>query len=116
MSLYRDVMAEIELTMVPSHRTPLTPGMYVPASEPAEASRGGSTCRTFWCALKDQGVEVEFRTKRSLGFPRLVSVKRCSAFDEPDRVACDRRCLDSKFRRQWPFALPVAGKGSRLGG
>ena len=108
MSLHNDVLAELELTMVPSLRPQPAAGMWVQAGEGAEAGAGcGSSRRTFWCALKDQGVEVEFGTKRLLGFPRLAGVKRCSAFDEPENVACGRRCLDSKFRRQWPFALPT---------
>lgn len=116
MSPYRDLIAEIELTMVPSHGTKPTPAMYVPASDLAEAARSGSTCRTFWCALKNQEVEVEFEAKRFLGFPRVAAVKRCSAFCEPDAVACNRNCLDSKFRHQWPFALPVADKRGPVGG
>jgi hypothetical protein len=116
MSPNRDLMAEIELTMVPSLRTKPAPAMYVPESAQAEAARGGSSCRTFWCALKNQEVEVEFETKRLLGFPRPVAVNRCSAFGEPEHVACARRCLDSRFRRQWPFALPVPGHRRKLGG
>jgi hypothetical protein len=109
MSLHHDLLAELELTMVPSLRLRPAPAMYVPAGEGAEvATRCRSSRRTFWCALKEQEVEVEFATKRFLGFPRLVGVKRCSAFDEPEEVACGRHCLDSKFRRQWPFALPTA--------
>ena len=107
MSPHRDLLAALELTMVPALRIRPDPGLYVPASEPPEAA--SRTCRrTFWCALKDEVVEVEFGAKTFLGFPRLISVKSCSAFDEPEKVACGRRCLDSKFRRQWPPALPIA--------
>jgi hypothetical protein len=109
MSLFSDLVAELELTMVPSLRAWQAPAMHVPASEQAELTRRGSSSRTFWCALKNQEVDVEFETKRLFGFPRAVGVNRCSAFDEPSRVACDRRCMDSRFRRQWPFALPVPG-------
>jgi hypothetical protein len=109
MSVDRDLLAELELTMVPSLRIRPEPGMCVPAGGRAEAaSRCGSSSRTFWCALKNQEVEVEFETTRFLGFPRLVGITRCSAFGEPEEVACGRRCLDSKYRRQWPFALPTA--------
>jgi hypothetical protein len=117
MSLNRDLLAELELTTVPSLRPRPAPGMYVPAGERAEgATRRGSSRRSFWCALKEQTVEVEFEAKRILGFPRLVGVMRCSAFDEPEKVACGRRCMDSKFRRQWPFALPAADHRRTLGG
>jgi hypothetical protein len=117
MSLHRDLLAELELTMVPSLRIRPEPGMCLRASERAgTAGPCASSRRSFWCALKDQGVDVEFETKRFLGFPRLVGVKRCSAFDEPDQVACGRHCLDSKFRRQWPFALPTADHRRTLGG
>src|SRR5271167_1203877 len=116
MSLHHDLLAELELTMVPSLRPQPAVGMCVQADEGAEAGTGcGSSRRSFWCALKEQAVEVEFETKRLLGFPRLVGVKRCGAFDEPEKVACGRRCLDSKFRRQWPFALPIAGHRSAPG-
>jgi hypothetical protein len=57
-------------------------------------------------------VDVEFTTRAFLGFPRLVGVNRCSAFAEPDDVACGRHCLDSDFRRQWPPALPVVDRRS----
>jgi len=109
MSLHHDLLAELELTMVPSSRTWPTPARYPTAGQMAEvATLCGSCRRTFWCALKEEEVEVEFETKRFLGFPRPVSVNRCSAFDEPEQVACTRHCLDSRFRRQWPFALPIS--------
>ncbi len=112
MSLHRDLLAEIELTMVPSLIRP-DPGLYVPASAVREAaSRTGSRCRSLWCSLKNQEVEVEFETRTFLGFPRSVGVKHCSVFDEPEKVACGRHCLDSKFRRQWPPALPIADRRS----
>jgi hypothetical protein len=115
MNLFSDLAAELELTMVPSLKAWQEPAMRVPASEQGEATRRRSSSRTFWCALKNQEVEVEFETKQLLGFPRPVGVNRCSAFDEPAHVACGRRCLDSKFRRQWPFALPVPGHRHTLG-
>ena len=117
MSLHRDLWAELELAMVPSLRIRPEPGMYAPASELVEAAvRSGSCRRTFWCSLKNEEVEAEFETRPFLGFPRVVGVKRCSAFGEPDQVACGRHCLDSKFRRQWPFALPTAGHRRAPGG
>ena len=117
MSLHHDLLAELELTMVPSLRIRPAPGMYVPASELAEGVvRSGSCRRSFWCSLKKHEVGVEFETKPFLGFPRLAGVKRCSAFDEPEEVVCGRHCLDSKFRRQWPFALPTADHRRASGG
>ncbi len=105
---HRDMLAEIELTMVPSpHKRP-EPGLYVPASELSDDSRSGARRRGFWCALRKQDVEVEFETKRILGFSRTVGVRCCSVFEQPDKVECGRHCVDSRFRRQWPYALPVA--------
>ena len=117
MSLHQDLWAELELTMVPSLRIRPEPAMYVPADEPSEAvPRGGSCRRSFWCGIKKQVAEVEFETKSVLGFPRFVGVRRCSLFDEPEHVACGRHCLDSEFRRRWPFALPTADRRRPLGG
>jgi hypothetical protein len=113
MSMHRDLLAELELTMVPSLKIVPEPGCYVPASEPQKAaSRTGSWRRRVWCSLRRQEVEVEFETRAFLGFPRLVGVNRCTAFDEPKDVACGRHCLDSEFRRRWPPALPVADRRS----
>lgn len=118
MGLNHDLLAELELTMVPSLRLRPAPAMYVPEGELAEAAgRGWSSRRNFWCALKKHDVEVEFETKRFLGlFPHPVGVKCCSAFEESEQVACGRQCLDSRFRRQWPFALPIADPRRPLGG
>ena len=117
MSLQHDLLAELELPMVPSLRIRPAPGLYVPARERAEAAtRSGPCCRRFWCGIEKQEVEVEFETKRFLGFPRLVGVKRCSAFDEPEKVTCGRRCLDSTFRRQRVFALFTVDRRRPLGG
>jgi hypothetical protein len=111
MSLHHDLLAEIELTMVPSLRLHSEPGLYVPRADlPEGASRGGSSRRSFWCSLKEQEVEVQFERRAFLGFPRLTGVRRCSAFDRPEDVACGRHCLDSKFRRQWPYALPIVDR------
>lgn len=107
---HRDLLAELELTMVPSQQKPPEPGLYVAAGDGPDESRRGSRRRHFWCALREQEVEVEFETKAMLGFPRVVGVKRCSAFEEPDKVECGRHCLEARFRRQWPYALPVADR------
>ena len=114
MSMHRDLLAELELTMVPSLQIRPEPGMCVPASELPKAASAGVWRRRVWCSLKKQEVEVEFETKTFLGFPRMVGVNRCSAFDEPDHLACGRHCLDSEFRRRWPPALPVADRRRAL--
>ena len=106
---HRDMLAEIELTMVPSPPTRPEAGMYVPGSGLSDDSRSGSRRRRFWCWLREQDVEVEFETRKMLGFSCTVGVKRCSVFEDPDKVECGRHCLESRFRRQWPYALPVAG-------
>jgi hypothetical protein len=108
---HRDLLAEIELTMVPSLLERPEPGLYVPSSQASDGSRR----RRFWCSLKKEDVEVEFETKATFGFRRTVGVRRCSAFEEPDKVACGRHCLDSKFRRQWPYALPVMDRRAPAG-
>lgn len=115
MWMERDPLAGLELTMVPMRTSQPRRDVYGPWSERAQETGIRTTSRTFWCAAKDQEVEVEFETKRFLGFSRVAAVKRCSAFGEPEQVACPRQCLDSKFRRQWPFALPVAGSRSQPG-
>lgn len=108
MSLRRNALFEIELLMVPSSRCQPEPGLYVPETDgPVRRTRS----RTFWCSNKQQQVEVEFETEAFLGFPRVVGITRCSAFDQPEDIACGRHCLDTRFRRQWPYALPVAGTG-----
>lgn len=63
--------------------------------------------RRVWCALIEREVFVEFEER---GFPGLrspVAVWSCTAFDPPPTVACQRRCVESMFRNQWPWALPV---------
>ncbi|HYB44049.1 MAG TPA: hypothetical protein VEL75_19875 [Candidatus Methylomirabilis sp.] len=105
MSAYQDLLAELELTMVPSLRIRPQGDLYTPERmEP----RSGTCTRSFWCSVKKQVAEVEFEKKSILGFPRYVGVRRCSAFDDPRDVACGRHCLDSDFRRRWPFSLPIA--------
>jgi hypothetical protein len=73
-------------------------------------ARPGTAMRRFWCPVAERDVEVEFGTR---GFGRLAMVKRCTAFEDPGAVACERRCLDARFRRQWEVALP-GGRDGRL--
>ena len=116
MNPFRDLLAELEVTMVPSLRRPQEPSAQGPLGGfPDIPAEGGSRRRHFWCSLKKQEVEVEFETRSHLGLPRIVGVRRCTAFDRPQDVACGRHCLDSKFRGQWPSALPVIDRRGALG-
>ena len=65
--------------------------------------------RHFWCATGREGVDVEFEEQGLPGF-RTIAVLSCSRFEPPSAIACQRRCLDAAFRRQWPPALPVGGR------
>jgi hypothetical protein len=108
MSQFRDLLAELEVTMVPLPRfRPEASGQMPPGGFPEADSGDGSRRRHFWCPLKEVEVEVEFATRSFLGLPRTVGVRRCTAFDPPRDVACGRHCLDARFRRQWPAALPI---------
>lgn len=108
MSRSRDLFAELEVTMVPFPRfRPEASAQMPPGGYPDAPSGDAGRRRHFWCPLKKLEVEVEFATRSFLGLPRTVGVKQCTAFDQPRDVACGRHCLDSKFRRQWPAALPV---------
>jgi hypothetical protein len=103
MTKTRDLMAELELTMVPS--------LIRPSEGPLTEyphDTDGACRRHFWCSIKEREVEVEFLTvpRRLLG-PRIVGVKSCTAFEAPAAVACDRACVDGRFRSQWPDSLRV---------
>lgn len=107
MNSYRDLLAELELTMVPSTRPrPDEHAQKLRSSNADDGEAGGTRLRHFWCSVKKQAVEVEFETRPRLGLARIVDVRRCSAFDRPTDVACGRHCLDASFRRQVPFAPP----------
>ena len=108
MSRVRDLFAELEVTMVPLPRFQPEAGARMPPAGFLDAPSGdGGRRRHFWCPLKKLEVEVEFTTRSFLGLPRTVGVRQCTAFAQPRDVACGRHCLDSRFRRQWPAALPV---------
>jgi len=108
MSLNRDLLAELELTMVPSTRPRPDDGLMVWSERETERSdRQGTRRRRFWCAVKKQDVEVEFETRKRLGIPRIVDVRRCTVFDRPTEVACGRHCLDAGFRNRRPFSPPL---------
>jgi hypothetical protein len=63
--------------------------------------------RRFWCAQSRREVEVQFTESGFPGFQCSRSVKRCSVFEPETEISCNRRCLDSDFRRQWEPALPI---------
>jgi hypothetical protein len=115
MSRVHDLFAELEVTMVPLPRLQPEAGAQMPPAGFLEAPSGdGGRRRHFWCPLKKLEVEVEFTTRSFLGLPRTVGVRQCTAFDQPRDVACGRHCLDSRFRRQWPAALPVMDRRRAL--
>ena len=66
--------------------------------------------RHFWCATARERVDVEFEDRGLPGFRKPITVLSCSRFELPSDIACQRRCLDAAFRRQWPPALPVGGR------
>ena len=110
MGPFNDKLAELEVTMVPSPRLRPEAVTQMPPGESSDAPfEGGSRRRHFWCALKEQEVEVEFETRSFLGLSRIVGVRQCTAFEQPQGVACGRRCVDSRYRDQWPSALPLMG-------
>jgi len=115
MSQFRDLLAELEVTMVPMPRfRPEGSAQMPPGGFPDVPSADGLRRRHFWCPLKKFEVEVEFATRSFLGLPRTVGVTQCTAFDPPRDVACGRHCLDSRFRRQWPAALPIMARRRAL--
>jgi nucleotide-binding universal stress UspA family protein len=69
--------------------------------------------RGFWCAARRRDVEVEFVERGIPGFPTSVAVTRCSAFEPPTAIDCQRRCADVAFRRQWEPALPLLAHGGQ---
>ena len=66
--------------------------------------------RNFWCATARERVDVEFEERGLPGFRKAIAVLSCSRFESPSAIACQRRCLNAAFRRQWPPALPVGGR------
>lgn len=116
MSSYRDLLAELELTRVPSTRPRPEDYAQRPGGATAEDELGSRTrLAHFWCSVKKQEVEVEFETQPRLGMRRIVDVRRCSAFDRPTDVACGRHCLDASFRKQHPFSPPLVVRGGAIG-
>lgn len=109
----RDLLAELEVTMIPGSRP--EPAAQPPLGGFADPSSAEPLRRRhFWCPLKELEVEVEFATKSFLGLRRTAAVRQCTAFDPPQAVACGRHCLDSRFRGKWPPALPIMGRRRSL--
>ena len=116
MNSYRDLLVELELTRVPSGRPHPDNVSRKPGGIAAHEGDGGGTRRSqFWCALKEHNVEVEFETRSRLGLPRIVDVRRCTAFERPADVTCGRHCLDASFRKQHPFEPPLVMRPGPLG-
>ena len=88
----------------------LLAGLVLVVSEWVTLFGTGRHRRSFHCARAGREVEVEFADRRVFGWPRPTRVLRCCAFETPTTIECGGRCLDSAFRRQWPFALPVMGR------
>jgi hypothetical protein len=65
--------------------------------------------RQFHCARSGLDVEVEFEERGLPGMRRTARVFSCSAFEPPEDVRCNRRCLDEDVRRLWQAwsALPL---------
>jgi hypothetical protein len=66
--------------------------------------------RSFRCPLMRREVEVEFVERWLLGVRCSATPDRCSGFEVPTAIECQRRCVDRSFRQQWEFPLPVAGR------
>lgn len=92
-----DVSVAPESSAVPTAWLALLPAVLVVAIVVTVLLRAHRR-RSFWCALADRDVVVEFRWGH---------VRSCSAFENPKAIECGRRCTDAAFRGQWPPALPV---------
>ena len=55
----------------------------------------------FHCPLMRRAVEVEFLERWLLGARCSARPNRCSAFEVPTAIECQRRCMDRSFRHQW---------------
>ena len=51
----------------------------------------GVVTRSFWCPYRRLGVSADFEEDAWGGRP--VDVTRCSAFEPPSAVTCDKACL-----------------------
>jgi hypothetical protein len=50
-------------------------------------------CASCFCPLEKREVSVEFVEQGALGLGKAVDVHSCSAFEDPRKVICDKRCL-----------------------
>lgn len=49
---------------------------------------------TFLCPFRKRDVSVEFVEQGAFGLGKAVDVHSCSAFDDPQKVTCGKRCLE----------------------
>lgn len=56
----------------------------------------GTTIRktAFFCPFKRGDVTVEFLEQGAFGLGKTVDVRCCSAFDDTEKMTCDKRCLE----------------------
>ena len=66
--------------------------------------------RRFWCAASQCQVDVAFVERGLPGFLRAVGVQRCSVFNPPTNVRCQRACLDPASRTSLPRPGPLHGR------
>jgi len=59
-----------------------------------EAGGTSIRCGSFFCPFKKRDVSVEFVEQGALGLGKAVDVHSCSAFQDPRKVACSKRCLE----------------------
>lgn len=60
-----------------------------------EAGERATVGRVFWCPFKKIDVVAELIRTSVFGESRYVDVKSCSAFADPSKVACKKRCLEA---------------------
>jgi hypothetical protein len=64
--------------------------------------------RSFWCPFRNRRVTAEFREDAWDG--KRLEVTRCSAFDPPTAIDCERLCLGLKRLPGAPGVVGVAGR------
>ncbi|MFN3477471.1 MAG: hypothetical protein ACK4Z6_07995 [Candidatus Methylomirabilales bacterium] len=65
--------------------------LLIPIFEAGERTIVG---KAFWCPFKKIDVVAELIRTSVFGESRYVDVKSCSAFADPSRVTCRKRCLE----------------------
>lgn len=61
--------------------------------------------RRFWCPTTGRDVEVTFEQRPLAVLPARLAVKRCTAWNPPEAIGCDRRCTKPEYRL--PSAPPL---------